>query len=343
MGTVNNPLVSIVLPMYNSELYIRSSVDSILNQTYSNIELIVIDDASTDKSVEIVKAFEDERIILLLKKVNTGYTDSLNLAIERSKGAYIMRMDSDDYSIKERVSTQLNYMENNPDVLVLGSMYKVIGKEFTSTNQPITFDEVKLFSLIHSPVSHPTAFIRRSVFHQYNLRYDKNFEPAEDYDLWTRILDLGKIENLPEVLLYYRRHEGQVSNTQSAKQNEMCNKIRLKQIGKLVDFKDKSYDIDFASRIILKRSFSISSSDLMKIDLIIQDIWDANKSKKIYNEILLRNFLKNIWVYYLYKVKQYSPRGLSKILKDPIGIKSMGISFTGRFIIKTLIFWKGNK
>jgi glycosyltransferase involved in cell wall biosynthesis len=337
---MTTPLISVILPVYNAELYLKDAIDSILGQSLTDFEFIIIDDASSDNSIDIIKSYSDTRIVFLQKPINTGYTDSLNMAIDISKGEYIARMDADDISLKERFRKQFDYMDSNPDVLVLGTRYKVIGRDETSVTLPIIFPEVKLFSLTYSPIAHPTAFIRRNVFGKYGLRYNKKMEPAEDYDLWTRILDFGQIENLTEVLLHYRKHQGQISNKKESIQIEAANQIRRKQLAKLMSFNDKSYDIDFALKIILKRSWDVSSYDLVRIDTLIQDLWFANKDKSLYNEKLFQGFLRNIWVYYLYKVRLYNPKGLYKILKDPLEIKSMGLLFTSKFIMKSLFSWK---
>src|ERR1035437_9636183 len=195
---MTSPVISVLMPVYNAEPYLKEAIESVLNQSFRDFELLLIDDASTDKSVEIIKSYHDNRIVLLQKPINSGYNDSLNMAIPFAKGEYIARMDADDLSLDNRFLKQYNYMEQHPDILVLGTMLKVIGADFSNKYHPITYDQVKLFSLMGSPVAHPTVFIRRSVFDTYNLKYDRNFEPAEDYDLWSRILEIGKIENLPD-------------------------------------------------------------------------------------------------------------------------------------------------
>ncbi|MHB8261608.1 MAG: glycosyltransferase family 2 protein [Bacteroidia bacterium] len=334
------PAVSVIMPVYNAEPYLKEAIESILNQTFTDFELLIIDDASTDKSVEIVKSYHDNRIVLLHKPVNSGITDSLNMAIPLAKGKYIARMDADDISMPDRFLKQYNYMEQHPDILVLGTMYKIIGTEIIPENLPITYEQVKLFSLMQSPVAHPTVFIRRSIFDMYNLRYDRTFEHTEDYELWTRIIDIGKVENLPEVLLHYRIHEQQVSTIGRKKQTETANRIRLRQLDRLMNFKNATYDSDFSIKILTRQLWNITSEDLIKVDALLKDIWVANKVKNLYNNELLFQLLKSLWDHYIFSLNKYKRSHLVKILSDPFKIKSNGLLFNIRFVVKSLLAWE---
>ncbi|MBC7413296.1 MAG: glycosyltransferase, partial [Bacteroidia bacterium] len=212
------PLLSVIMPVYNAAIYLREAIDSVLNQTFVDYEFFIIDDKSTDESVAIINSYSDPRIILIQKTVNTGYTDSLNAIIPLCKGKYIARMDADDVCVADRFLRQYNYLESNSNTLVLGTNYDIIGNATLVPNVPISGNEVKLFALTQSPVAHPSVMVRTILFTQYNLTYNKAFEPAEDYDLWTRVLELGAIQNLPQVLLHYRIHASQISQTQNTKQ-----------------------------------------------------------------------------------------------------------------------------
>ena len=115
------------MPVYNAGYYLKEAIDSILNQSFSDFEFFIIDDKSTDNSLEIIKSYKDDRIILIEKQSNTGYTDSLNMAIKLSKGKYIARMDADDISSPKRFLKQYEYLESHQDVVLLGTNYEIIG------------------------------------------------------------------------------------------------------------------------------------------------------------------------------------------------------------------------
>jgi glycosyltransferase involved in cell wall biosynthesis len=292
------PAVSVVMPVYNTSKYLHAAIDSILCQTFQDFEFIIIDDASTDNSAEIIKSYSDSRIILIEKPKNTGYTDSLNMAIKLAKGNYVARMDADDISLKNRFEKQVNYMEEHPDVLVLGTFYKVINSE-SVVAVPISYEEAKVVSIMHVPVAHPTVFIRRNVFTGFNLVYDKAYEPAEDYHLWTRIIEIGKIENLPEVLLHYRRHENQQSSLKIVQLLKAAQVIRFNQLSKLISFENKTYDLGFAIDVLTKTSIPLTMDGLKKVDRLLCDLYESNIKKGVYNDEYLYVYLRNVWLQYL--------------------------------------------
>jgi glycosyltransferase involved in cell wall biosynthesis len=216
---MNSPLVSVVLPVYNCESYIKQAVESILKQTYTSFELLIIDDASTDKTVSIIKKYNDNRICLIEKPRNSGYTNSLNLGLKMAKGKYIARMDGDDISTWDRFAKQVTFLEVNEDVILCGSWFRVIGTGKV-IQLPEDGDAIKLHLLRGNCIAHPSVMIRKKTLNDLSLVYDVKREPAEDYDLWTRLALKGKLHNLQEVLLDYRIHGNQVSNKLREKQKQ---------------------------------------------------------------------------------------------------------------------------
>lgn len=187
------PKVSVIMSVYNAEKYLRESVQSILGQTCTDFEFIIVNDGSTDTSKEILESFSDPRIKIINQK-NRGLTESLNTAIRESKGMYIARMDADDISFPERFEKQISFLDTHPDIAMCGTqcdVYKV----------PQTHRDIKRMMLFHNPFIHPSTMIRSSVLKQ-NL-YDTSFRHLQDYELWTRIVPFYKTANLPDVLLKY--------------------------------------------------------------------------------------------------------------------------------------------
>ena len=292
------PEVSVIMPAYNCEAFIGESVESILKQSFTDFEFIIIDDASTDKTVEMIRGYNDPRIILLVKPGNTGYTDSLNMAIRLAKGKYIARMDADDIALVNRFEVQYRFLEKNKDTLVVGSHYKIIGTD-TTIHLPVTYDEVKITAMMHVPVAHPTAFIRKEVFTKYAFRYDKNFEPAEDYDLWCKVLEKGKIENIDEVLLLYRHHNLQQSKLKHKRIVEVAVGTRSAQLQKLIDFTGRQYDPLFAIDVLTKNIRQVTKPVLKTIRTLLDDLYAGNKKKNIYNQKLFGDYLKEKWSHYI--------------------------------------------
>lgn len=212
------PKVTVLMPVYNCELYIREAIDSILNQTFKDFEFLIIDDASSDGTVSIIQSYIDSRIQFIEKPLNTGYTNSLNLGLQIAKGKYIARMDGDDISLPERFAKQITFLEANQDIIVCGSWYAIIGSD-TIVKLPEHHDAIKLAFLKGNCMAHPSVMMRKKLLNEFPIVYDPSKEPAEDYDLWVRLALQGSLlHNLQEVLLDYRIHNTQVSKKQNLKQ-----------------------------------------------------------------------------------------------------------------------------
>jgi glycosyltransferase involved in cell wall biosynthesis len=198
------------MPVYNCELYVQEAVDSILNQSFTDFEFLILDDASTDQTVSIIKKYNDPRIQLIEKPSNSGYTNSLNYGLTIAKGKYIARMDGDDISFSGRFAKQVAYMEAHPEVVVCGTSYKIVGNN-KHIDIPKNNDAIKLNLLKGNCICHPSVMIRKKVLDEFSVIYDTSKEPAEDYDMWVRLLSFGKLHNLQDVLLEYRIYNTQVS------------------------------------------------------------------------------------------------------------------------------------
>lgn len=232
------PKISVLLPVYNAENFIAESVQSILDQTEPDFELLVIDDCSTDRSLEIIKSFQDPRIILRKKKKNTGYTESLNWAIDQASGKYIARMDADDVSLPKRFEKQLTFLEQHPDVALCGTDARVEGGSL-KFNYPTEPNAIQANLLLGSSLIHPSIMGRTEIFKQY--KYDPIKEPAEDYDLFTRLAASGKqLANLEEALLIYRVHTNQISKVQNRKQVESAKQSMFRMFS-LFDYERIQY------------------------------------------------------------------------------------------------------
>ena len=218
------PLVSVLMPVYNCESFIREAIQSVLNQTFTDFELLIIDDCSTDATLQILKSYLDSRIQLIEKEKNTGYTDSLNYGISIAKGKYIARMDGDDISLPRRFQKQFDFLESNPEVVICGTAIKIIGKD-TIERHPSKHEDLQIKLCFSSVFHHPTVMIRADVLKQN--KYNKEFEPAEDYELWTRLAFVGKTANLEDVLLHYRIHSSQTSSVRKTIQDQNMFKCQM--------------------------------------------------------------------------------------------------------------------
>lgn len=220
------PLVSVVMPVFNAGVYLSEAIDSILNQTFSDFELIIINDGSTDDSLNLLKEYEglDARIVLISRE-NRGLVSTLNEAVDLARGTWLARMDQDDISIPHRFERQLAWLEA-ADADMCGSWAKLFGTKDTRILKHAQTDAaIKLELLFGTPFAHPAVMMKTEYLKQ--LRYDKAWEKCEDYDLWERAARAGwKMGNIPEVLLLYRQHADQLSSKSFVSQQQLTQKIR---------------------------------------------------------------------------------------------------------------------
>lgn len=209
----SSPRVSILMPVYNNELYVAEAIESMLNQTFGDFELIVLDDCSSDNSQDVVESFTDNRIIYHRNEKNLGLANNLNVGLDLAKGEFIARMDGDDISLPTRLETQVNFLDLHSDIDLCSCGLEMFGHEKTVWIRESDPEQVKITMLFYSPVLHATSVWRRESFKKNNLRYDQNAFPAEDYDLWGRAVFFCKLVNIPQVLYRYRIHGIQVTKT----------------------------------------------------------------------------------------------------------------------------------
>ncbi len=275
-------IVSVLLPMYNASLFIQDAVESILVQTFPYFELVIIDDASTDNSLAIVKNIEDERIVIIKKQKNTGYTDSLNYGLTIAKGKFIARMDADDISMPERLEIQVNFLNKNPDIILCGSWFRILNSNET-VKHPITHAEISIALLDYCAIGHPTVMFRKEEFIKNNLYYDKNMEPAEDHDLWVRAIRIGKLQNIPNVLLKYRLHNNQVSVNQKAKQEKHSSAAKKFHLGCLYEHDEPVVDVT-ESPILKDLTFTQQKKIAIQYLHELKHLKNKNNSFNIFDE-----------------------------------------------------------
>lgn len=230
MKKPNNPLVSVIMPTYNTEKYVVQAVKSILNQTYKNFEFIIVDDCSTDTTLSILKCFEkkDKRIILIQNKENLGVTRSLNKALESAKGKYIIRMDADDWAYPNRFELQVETMEKNPQVVVSGSYVEVCNSmlETIYVRKYHRSDiDIRKHIFRYSPFAHPATIWRTNILKKE--RYNEMLTTCQDYELYFRVGKFGKFLNLDKTLLKLRLHDRSMSVLQNDLQWKNTVLIRL--------------------------------------------------------------------------------------------------------------------
>lgn len=228
----NRPLVSIVMTVYNAEIFLVETINSILSQSFRQIELIIIDDGSTDKSIEVISGFTDKRIIFIAKE-HQNYVDLLNYGVSISKGDYIVKMDNDDIMVPERIQKQYDFMEMYSDIDICGSWAITFDHGSNLIQTMANHDEIVSAMIIQNPIIHPSVIMRKSAITKYLQNnklvdlYNRDYIYAEDYKLWTDLALSGCIfANIQEVLLKYRVSEGQITSVYKTEMQSLTSKIQ---------------------------------------------------------------------------------------------------------------------
>lgn len=227
------PKVSVILPVYNAEKYLNEAIDSILNQTFTDFELIIINDGSTDNSEKIIDSYNDDRLIKVNNDVNLKLIATLNKGIDLAKGEYIARMDADDISLPERFNKQVKFLDEHKDYVVVGSNYEAFGDESFISNLPTQDEHIRLELFFSNPFAHPSVMMRKEILTKKNIRYQTKYLHMEDLALWFDLSKHGKCSNLSENLLRYR-----VAGQNISKKNADTHKIRsvVFYYDKLIEF-----------------------------------------------------------------------------------------------------------
>ncbi|UZJ39118.1 MULTISPECIES: glycosyltransferase [unclassified Prosthecochloris] len=227
------PTVSVIMPVYNGNKHLAEAIESILSQHFRDFEFLIMDDGSTDNSQDIVRSYHDRRIKLYRTEKNNGIANTLNSGISIAQGKYIARMDCDDISHPERLRAQVNFLEEHPEIGLLGTGVVKIKKKRNSKAVfwPSSDPEIKIDLLFQNPFFHPSIMARTDLLRK--TRYDENQIYAQDYGLWVALASQTRFANLPATLLRYRTHEGQVTKTKGRQQALSARKIRQHYISEL--------------------------------------------------------------------------------------------------------------
>lgn len=211
--TATNPLISVIMPVYNGERFIRETIDSVLNQTYRNFEFIIVNDGSVDSTQQIISSYDDSRIVSVNLTRNQGVSNARNAGIDLSKGEFIAFCDADDLYDPGRLQTQLDFLTSNPSVDLCGSYFIAFGDgQETLIKHPLTDHDIKEYFFTANCIGQPSVMGKSGVFKEY--QYKPDFQPTEDYELWARMATSGVVfANLPYPLVKYRLHPAQASKT----------------------------------------------------------------------------------------------------------------------------------
>ncbi|MBB6109098.1 Glycosyl transferase family 2 [Mucilaginibacter lappiensis] len=322
------PAISVTMPVYNSASFLREAMDSILTQSFTDFEFVILNDGSTDNSKEIILSYNDPRIIFYDGKINVGLAHIRNKGIEISQGKYLAIMDSDDIATPDRLQKQFDYLESNRDIVMCGGFFTPFGNK----NSVLNFnwvtetdpEMVKINLLFDGAICQPTVMIRSSTLKETGLKYESYFDPAEDYKLWVSLSKNHLIANIQDQVLKYRLSDNQISNTKNQVQRERKFEVIKDQLSWLgitpTEAEMRIHDHMFFASAILSYDY------LPKMKTWIDKLINANKKFKLYDEQKLSDYLNDLYI--------RNKTALKQALKNS-SPKSIAV-----FYFKTLIRWK---
>jgi len=281
-------LVSVLIPVYNASLDLEEAIRSILKQSYLNLEVILVDDCSTDNSLELIKRFKDDRILLIELDENRGIGGALNAGLAMATGKYILRMDADDIALPERIAKQVAFMESHPEIGVSGALAEYF--DGTPFNSAVAQEQLKPNLLIDCVFAHPTVIIKKQLLDKHEIQFTGYLE---DYELWVRLSSLTEFGLLPEVVLYYRRSEQQFTATNLEQRTSEANKIRAKFAEKWLGRSLSPIELEVVSSGDLITKPEISAAVDLCEELMATNPW-ASKTAAIHTvkKLFLRNFYR---------------------------------------------------
>jgi glycosyltransferase involved in cell wall biosynthesis len=341
---MSEPLVSVILSAHNASSFIGAALESICHQTFKNIEVIVIDDASTDATKDVVKAYAslDERLQLIENGRNMGLAHSLNKGCATAKGDFICRLDADDIAHRHRLERQVTRFEQKPDLLLLGTngLYVTEGlRPLYPSRLPIQDWDIRCTCLIMNPFLHSSVMMRSDVFGSLGLTYNESLNFAQDWDLWVRVQEKGAVENLQERLVMIRTHSKSLSKKFQTEQMACGLKIQEKYVKNVLS--DQEWD-EAVYRGLYQGFLGIPRSDKK---LAIDSIKSSSDALAILSSVLTRYsdrkcqwFIKfilgrSLWVC----VTQAGRPGWTRLVKAIGGFRSKNISAGVLWLIQFLI------
>lgn len=301
------PKVSILLPTHQSEAHLRDTLDSIKAQTYQDFELLVVDDASTDQTLDILQEYPELRIQIIQGR-NRGLADALNLGIQNAQGEYIARIDADDLMVPERLEKQVRFLDMHQEVIVCGGWQQYFGLSTFLHAPPASAEQCRANLLFRCDLCHSTIMLRKTALIEHNLFYNPAFA-AEDFELWTRVLDVGDIANLPEILGYYR--EDGKSITTAKKENlirqngEIVAATLSRNLQIVLSDSQKQYFTGWTNPFYEKgMSVCIGEREEAWRDLrmLFLNIYQTNQKIGYYCDVALLKILRAEWVRLRYRL-----------------------------------------
>lgn len=339
MSDPSAPLVSVIIPVFNAGKYLRPAIDSILQQTLQDFELIIVDDCSQDGSLVVARSYEaDPRVRVLANAQNWGRSFTDNYGAEYARGKYIAKMDADDVALPHRLQAQVDFMEQNPTVGLTSSFMKCFGESDIVYEYPVSADAVRSFLLFNMPVANPTAFFRRALLQEHGLRYDDTIKDTfgEDYEFIARVAQVVDIVNQPEILLRYRTLPQTLKADVHARRNAKSNQIRERQL--------RVFGIPFTARelhihnTIAYFPFTLGNITLAEVHDWLWKIQAYNQERRYAEPAAMLRCVAERWFLTCYLNPDKKTNSLREYRSRPLsGEYSPGTKLHAKFLLKSYL------
>lgn len=286
-----SPRVSIIMPVYNGEKYLRDAIDSILTQSFDDFEFIILADDSKDNSVELIKSYSDKRIQLIEHEEKKGIVGSLNEGLVIARGEYIARMDCDDICLPERIEKQVSFLDGHPNIGICGTWAKTIGGFKNELIMPPSgHNDIVVQMFFANSIIHPSVVFRKSIFTDGNY-YNEKINVCEDYDLWVRLHKHTNFYNIPQFLIKYRLSlKSKDCNDRNKAASSVIQQKLIKELAD--DLSEKDWQ---THKTTIDFDFKRSNQYLSELSIWFNKLLSSNKKNNKYGDKELANALAFRW------------------------------------------------
>lgn len=335
-----NPRVTVFMAVYNSEKFLAESIESVLSQTFNDFELLIVNDGSTDNSIDIISSYNDPRIRLLHNEQNMGLVYTRNRGIREARGEYVATLDSDDIAYPERLEEQVAFLDKNSEFGLVGSWVQLIDENSNPTGKIWDFnippEQMRPASLFYSVVANSASMVRKTVVN--GIFYRDEYPLAEDYDFWIRVLKRCKGWNLPKILVKYRIFNKSISREKAAFMEECTRKIVIEQL-RLLEIEPSEEEIKIHWRL---RTYDFESNKhfIEETGKWLDKLYQANRKKQIYTEDPFKKLLAEYWFFLCNSSTLHGLWTFNKYYSLPLSsAENLGRLKRFKFFIKCVLKW----
>ena len=310
------PEISVLMPVYNAEEFLDESIKSVLLQTFIDFKLIILDDASTDNSLKIIQQYAqlDQRIEFSCNKTNQGKSNSRNILLQKANTEFIAWMDADDISMPQRLKIQYNFLQNNPEIDIVGSWgRKIYAQNKTSIfPTPIKSNNIHYNFILWNGIIQSSSLFHHNLITEKKIKYDENLSSAVDYQFWADIANFAKFDNIPKPLIFYRIHQEQES-TKNINRQQTCHL-------KIVQKNLKKFSIVCSNNILSQFLFFTPLQPLQKQEILffVKEVLNLKIKQSLYSGYFKKKVLRQ---YYKY-LRFFYPRNYNRIFIKDFGINN---------------------